>query len=160
MLRIVSQLSGPGVASATPTTNAVANTARSASLSRRRSAVRCQFVTSGGADPGLGHLDAGLALEDVEQDEHAFTAGDRSLEDGDQASPRAIDDAHCRAARQRARGDDAVGVLARPEEVDYHLVQACRLAAEDDQADDARGPGDAVEVTVGCAHEDVTREEG
>src|SRR5437899_13051224 len=54
--RIVSQSSSPGVARATAARKAAATTARSASWSRVKSALRCLLVMSVEPDPGLRHL--------------------------------------------------------------------------------------------------------
>src|SRR5436309_1637883 len=97
---------------------------RSASWSRRRSALRWRLVMSGEPDPGLRQLHARLALQDVEQDEHALAGGDAAVEDGDQAAPRPVGDAHGRTGGQRARVDDAVRLLAAAEEVDHPVVEA------------------------------------
>src|SRR5439155_888332 len=75
---------------------AAGTTVRSASWSRRRSALRWRLVMSGEPDPGLRQLHARLALQDVEQDEHALAGGDAAVEDGDQAAPRPVGDAHGR----------------------------------------------------------------
>src|SRR3989442_9389100 len=157
--RIVSQSSSPGVARATAARKAAATTARSASWSRVKSALRCRLVMSVEPDPGLRHLHPRLALQDIEQDEHALAGGDAALEDGGQAAPWPVGDAHGGAGRQRARGDDAVEVLAAAEEVDHRVVEARRLAAEDDQAADSWRARDAVEVRLLGAHEDVAGEE-
>src|SRR5438477_4168312 len=84
--RIVSQSSSPGVARATAARKAAATTARSASWSRVKSALRCRLVMSVEPDPGLRHLHARLALQDVEQDEHALAGGDAALDQA--ADPR------------------------------------------------------------------------
>src|SRR5881398_348113 len=142
--RIAYQSSSPGAARATAERKAAATTARSASWSRRRSALRWRLVMSE-PDPGLRQLHARLALQDVEQDEHALAGGDAAVEDGDQATPRPVGDAHGRAGGQRAGVDDAVRRLAAAEEVDHPVVEARRLAAEDDQVDDPRRADDLVE---------------
>src|SRR5207245_3007830 len=157
--RIVSQSSSPGVARATAARKAAATTARSASWSRVKSARRCRLVMSVEPDPGLRHLHPRLALQDVEQDEHALAGGDAALEDGGQAAPWPVGDAHGGAGRQRARGNDAVELLAAAEEVDHRVVEARRLATEDDQAADPRRAHDPVEVPSLGAHEDVAGEE-
>src|SRR3989442_3959451 len=77
--RIVSQSSSPGVARATAARKAAATTARSKSWSRVKSALRCRLVMSGEPDPGLRQLHPRLALQDVEQDEHALAGGDAAL---------------------------------------------------------------------------------
>src|SRR5207249_8469068 len=109
--RIVSQSSSPGVARATAARKAAATTARSASWSRVKSALRCRLVMSVEPDPGLRHLHPRLPLQDVEQDEHVLAGGDAALEDGGQAAPWPVGDAHGGAGLQRARGDDAVELL-------------------------------------------------
>src|SRR5438552_4802850 len=157
--RIAYQSSSPGAARATAEKEAAATTARSVSWSRRRSALRWRLVMSGEPDPGLRHLHACQALQDVEQDEHAIAGGDEALEDGDQAAPRPVGDAHGRAGGQRAGLDDAVRLLAAAEEVDHPVVEARRLAAEDDQVDDPRRADDLVEARARGAHEDVAGEE-
>src|SRR5206468_834255 len=65
--RIAYQSSSPGAARATAEKKAAATTARSVSWSRRRSALRWRLVMSGEPDPGLRHLHACLALQDVDQ---------------------------------------------------------------------------------------------
>src|SRR2546428_1647869 len=126
--RIAYQSSSPGAARATAEKKAAATTARSVSWSRRRSALRWRLVMSGEPDPGLRHLHACLALQDVEQDEHALAGGDAALEDGGQATPWPVGDAHGGAGRQRARGDDAVELLAAAEGGDHRVVEARRAA--------------------------------
>src|SRR5206468_1542443 len=97
----------PQKASAAAARKAAATTARSASWSRVKSALRCRLVMSVEPDPGLRHLHPRLPLQDVEQDEHVLAGGDAALEDGGQAAPWPVGDAHGGAGRQRARGDDA-----------------------------------------------------
>src|SRR5215467_9575896 len=90
---IVNKSSSPGVATATATSKAAATTIRSASWSSARSALRCRLVMSAEPDPGRRHLHLRLALQDVEQDDHALAGGDAALEDGDQAAPWPLGDA-------------------------------------------------------------------
>src|SRR5207245_1285667 len=79
--RIVSQSSSPGVARAMAARKAAATTARSARWSRVKSALRCRLVMSVEPDPGLRHLHPRLALQDIEQDEHALAGGDEAGEE-------------------------------------------------------------------------------
>src|SRR5689334_16016556 len=94
--RIVKQVSPPGVAIAD----------RSQSFRSWSSEVRCQFVMSGQANPGFGHLDGGLPLEDVEQHADPLPPRQPALHDRAEAAQRPVGDFELGPGGKRIRTDD------------------------------------------------------
>src|SRR5262249_24416223 len=151
----------PGAATAKATTKVTETTARSESLRRVSSPLRCGVMEDQvagsllrenrpavlrGPPPAPRPPDATLALQDVEQAEDALPPAQPPFEDRGHPGERAVHDPHLALTGEGIVAEDSVGTLALAEERDHRFVELGGLTAEGDQSVHPRGASDAMEV--------------
>src|SRR5262249_57903894 len=88
---------------------------------------------SGEPEPLFGELDPGGPMQQVEEDEHALSGRQASLDDRFEAAERAASDGDGAAGDDGVHLDDAVGPRARAQAYDHVGSHAGRRVAERDE---------------------------